>query len=132
MDSNILKGINFPYVLADGQVALIYEDGYTVKDGFEEPHKKIKIRTAIVVAVGGGPEHGINKHLVVGRKVLMPAVNKQDFRIDGQQYYVCHHLDIKVIDPVDDKALMLSLLENHAESLPKSVLADFLKKYSGI
>jgi len=126
---------HFPYAVADGHVALKYEEGYVEKDGIQEPHKKIKIRTAIVVAVGNSSKKSwdeISPMLVVGRKVLMPSVNKQEFRIDGTSYFVCHHNDIKVIDPADDTTLMLELLENHMNSLPKDVVSKFTQKFVGL
>ena len=119
---------HFPYKVADGYVALAYVDEYHEnKDGIEEPHKKIKIRSAVVVAVADDVDQ-----FVVGTKVLMPSVSKQQFEIEGQQYYVCHYLDIKVIDPIDDDDLMLKMLEDHFAMVPKRVSERFGKKLMGL
>lgn len=123
----------FGYKVADSHVALAYDDEYfKSKDGFEEPHKKIKIRSAVIVAVGDNVGAVAGNNLVIGRKVLMPSVNKQQFEIEGKQYYVCHYLDIKVIDPIEDDKMMLDMLQDHFDSLPKRITERFTKKFVGL
>lgn len=128
-----MEKFDFGYQVADGHVALIYEDDvYLVKNHVVKPFKKTKVRKAVVVAVGGDVERVSGNTLVPGRKVLMPSINKQEFEVDGVKCYVCHYRDIKLIDPADDEELMLELLERHYESLPKSVTQKFDKKMSGL
>jgi len=123
----------FPYMVSDGHVVLMYDDpNYVEKNGIKEPFKKIKIRKALVVSIGLDVAKIAGNKLVPGRYVLMPSVNKQQFVIGGKTYYVCHYLDIKVIDPLSDDDLMLELFENHYASLPKRVSQKFAKKIAGL
>lgn len=123
----------FPYVVAKGYVALAYEDIYSInKDGIEEPHKKQKVRAAVIVSVGDDDNFNMDKMISVGRRVLMPSVNKQQFTIDGTEFYLCHHLDIKVFDPIDDEELALAYLQLHYDSLPKMVQQKFMIQYAGL
>jgi hypothetical protein len=115
----------FPYKVTAGNVALAYEENYFVnKSGIEEPHKKMRVRTAVVVAIGEFVEMD---GIVVGRKVLMPTTAKQEFEIDGRTFYVCSSMDIKVVDPVDDEEMMLWYMTKHFESMPESVQKKFSK-----
>lgn len=124
----------FPYAVTKGHVVLCYEEKTTYDfSGFEEPHRKTKVRTAIVVAVGEDDVYGMHSLLTVGRKVLMPAGNKQLFELNGKDYYLVHHLDIKVFDPADDYNLMANMLIEQFKLMPfsaKTIFIDLLDEAS--
>lgn len=127
----------FPYKVVAGNVVLAYEEqGYKEKNGIEEPMVKQKMRNAVIVAIGGETvvfsesRHNIDANLVVGRKVLMPTSAKQEFVLDGKTFYICHYLDIKVIDPLDDEDCMVDFMTQHFESMPEAVQAKFMAKYA--
>jgi len=127
----------FPYKVVAGNVVLALEEqGYRDNNGIEEPNRKQKMRNAVIVAIGGetigGVEHrhNIDPHLTVGRKVFLPTSAKQEFHYDGKMFFICHHLDIKIIDPIDDEDCMVGFMEANFESMPQSVKDKFLAKYA--
>jgi co-chaperonin GroES (HSP10) len=117
----------FPYTVTKGHVVLCYEDKTTYDfSGFEEPHRKTKVRSAIIVSVGQDDVYGMHPSLTVGRRVLMPAGNKQLFEFNGNDYYLVHHLDIKVIDPADDDELVANMLIEQFKQMSLSAKTLFI------
>lgn len=120
----------FPYTVTKGHVVLCYEDKTTYDfSGFEEPHRKTKVRSAIVVAVGENDIYEMHPMLTIGRKVLMPAGNKQLFELNGNDYYIVHHLDIKVFDPADNDELVANMLIEQFKQMSftaKTIFVDLL------
>ena len=111
-----------PYVPAKGMVMLAYEESYFIDEGgFEEPHKKESAKRAVVVAVGPNDSFGMDDRLTEGQVVLMPLTNKQRFKFDGHDFYLVHHMDIKLYDPIVNKDMMRALLKEHISRLPKDI-----------
>ena len=56
----------------------------------------------------------------------MPAGNKQLFEFNGNDYYLVHHLDIKVIDPADDDELVANMLIEQFKQMSLAAKALFI------
>lgn len=119
----------FPYTVTKGHVVLAYENKTTIgKDGIEEPHKKLKVKTAVIVAIGSNDDYGMDPLLVIGRRVLMPSGNKQLYEIDGNDFYIVHHLEVKVIDPIYDGEYFTKMLIEQVANMPIEQRDSFLAK----
>jgi co-chaperonin GroES (HSP10) len=117
----------FPYIVTKGHVVLAYENKTSTKDGIEEPHKKLKVKMAVIVAIGSDDDYGMDPLLVIGRRVLMPSGNKQLYEIDGNDFYIVHHLEVKVIDPIYDEEYFNKTIIEQISNMPKDQRDQFLK-----
>lgn len=114
---------------APGQVILTYEDQYKKgEDGWELPNAKKGVKTAIVVSHGADDGFDMNKSIKVGARVVMPFVRKQAFEENGNKFFIVHHLDIKLIDPVENFEEMCSLIKFVVDRMPDAVQQE-LRQY---
>ena len=120
----------FPFIVAAGYIAIVKEpDAHRDVHGILRPHKQQRNRFAYIAGVGA--EDGVikmDKNITLGRRIVMPGIGKQEFEIEGQEFLLVYHKEVKVFDPIEDPDLLLAFLQATLKTVPDSVVKLFLEE----